>query len=153
VRSPDGRQLAALLRENRRVRNSHVIFSNDEGRTWTAPRELPGALTGDRHTARYAPDGRLFVSFRDTTLESPTRGDWVGWVGRYDDIVNGREGDFRVRLMDNTRAEDCCYPGVERLPDGTLVTTTYGHWTAGEAPYIVSVRFRMDELDAKRREP
>jgi hypothetical protein len=153
VRSPDGRQLAALLRENRRVRNSHVIFSNDEGRTWTAPRELPGALTGDRHTARYAPDGRLFVSFRDTTLESPTRGDWVGWVGRYDDIVNGREGDFRVRLMDNTRAEDCCYPGVERLPDCTLVTTTYGHWTAGEAPYIVSVRFRMDELDAKRREP
>jgi arylsulfatase A-like enzyme len=153
VRSPDGRQLAVLLRENRRVRNAHVMFSDDEGRTWSAPKELPGALTGDRHTARYAPDGRLFLSFRDTTLESATRGDWVGWVGRYEDIVNGREGDFRVRLMDNTRAEDCCYPGVERLPDGTMVATTYGHWTAGEPPYIVSVRFRMDELDAKRRKP
>ncbi len=52
VRSPDGKQLAMLLRENRRVKNSHVMFSDDEGTTWTAPRELPAALTGDRHTGR-----------------------------------------------------------------------------------------------------
>ena len=81
IRSPDGKRLAALLRENRRRRNSHVIFSADEGRSWSTPRELPAALTGDRHTARYAPDGRLFISFRDTTRESATQGDWVGWVG------------------------------------------------------------------------
>ncbi len=147
VRSPDGRQLAALLRENRRVRNSHVIFSNDEGRHWTAPRELPGALTGDRHTARYAPDGRLLISFRDTTLESPTKGDWVAWVGSYQDIVAGREGQYRVRIMENHNAWDCCYPGVEILPDGTFVLTTYGHWTQGEPPYIVSVRLKLGELD------
>ena len=72
VRSPDGKQIAVLFRENSRRRNGHVIFSNDEGVTWTAPRELPGSLTGDRHTARYAPDGRLFISFRDRTLESST---------------------------------------------------------------------------------
>jgi len=149
VRSPDGKQLAVLLRENARRKNSHVIFSNDEGKTWTAPRELPGALTGDRHVAKYAPDGRLFISFRDTTLKSPTRGDWVAWVGRYEDIVAGREGQYRVRLMHNTQSADCAYPGVEVLPDGTIVTTTYGHWTAGEPPYIVSVRLRLEELDAK----
>lgn len=149
IRSPDGRQIAALLRENKRVKNSHVIFSDDEGRTWTAPRELPGALTGDRHTAKYAPDGRLFISFRDTTLESPTRGDWVAWVGRYADIVAGREGQYRVRLMDNTRGTDCAYPGVEILPDGTFVTTTYGHWTTNQPPYIVSVRLKLSELDQK----
>ena len=34
VRSPDGMQLAALLRENSRRRNSFVIFSNDEGASW-----------------------------------------------------------------------------------------------------------------------
>ncbi|NLE39410.1 MAG: hypothetical protein GX621_15420 [Pirellulaceae bacterium] len=149
IRSPDGKQLAVLLRENRRLRNSHVIFSNDEGKTWTEPRELPGALTGDRHTAKYAPDSRLFVSFRDTTLDSPTKGDWVGWVGTYDDIVKGREGQYRVRLMDNRNGRDCAYPGVEVLPDGTFVVTTYGHWVKGESPFIVSVRFTMDELDAK----
>jgi len=100
----------------------------------------------------YGPDGRLFITFRDTTLESPTKGDWVAWVGRYEDIVQGREGQYRVRLMDNTKGDDCCYPGLEKLPDGTLVTTTYGHWTAGEQPYIVSVRLKLQELDAKAKE-
>ena len=151
VRSPDGKQIAVLFRENSRRRNGHVIFSNDEGVTWTTPREVPGSLTGDRHTARYAPDGRLFISFRDRTLESPTHGDWVGWVGTYEDIVKGREGQYRVRLMDNTRGADCAYPGVERLPDGTFVTTTYGHWVKGESPFIVSVRFKLEELDEKAR--
>jgi hypothetical protein len=148
VRSPDGKQIAVLLRENRRLRNSFVIFSNDEGKTWTEPRELPAALTGDRHTAKYAPDGRLFISFRDTTLTSPTKGDWVAWVGRYEDIVNGDEGQYRIRLMDNTKGADCAYPGVEVLPDGTFVTTTYGHWANGELPYIMSVRLHLQEIDA-----
>lgn len=149
VRSPDGKQLAVLLRENRRKKNSHVIFSDDEGQTWSQPRELPGALTGDRHTGVYGPDGRLFISFRDTCYDSPTRGDWVAWVGRYEDLVEGREGQYRVRLMDNKRGDDCAYPPVEILPDGTIVTTTYGHWTEGQPPYIVSVRLKLSELDAK----
>lgn len=148
VRSPDGKQMAVLLRENSRRRNSHVIFSDDEGKSWTEPRELPAALTGDRHTGRYLPDGRLFISFRDTTLSSPTKGDWVAWVGTYDDIVQGREGQYRIRLMDNHKGGDCAYPGVELLPDGTIVTTTYGHWTPGEAPYVVSVRIKASEIDA-----
>lgn len=149
LRSPDGKQIAVLLRENSRKYNSFVIFSNDEGQTWTEPKELPAALTGDRHVAKYTPDGRLFISFRDTTHVSPTKGDWVGWVGKYEDIVNGAEGQYRVRIMDNTKGADCTYPGIEVLPDGTIVTTTYGHWTEGEAPYIVSVRFKLAELDAK----
>ena len=82
------------------------------------PRELPAALTGDRHVAKYAPDGRLFISFRDTTLVSPTKGDWVAWVGKYEDIVGVRQGQYRVRLMHNTKGADCAYPGVELLPDG-----------------------------------
>ncbi|HRX56944.1 MAG TPA: sialidase family protein, partial [Verrucomicrobiales bacterium] len=149
IRSPDGKQLAVLLRENSRRRNSFVVFSDDEGVTWSEPRELPGSLTGDRHTGKYLPDGRLFISFRDTTHESPTRGDWVAWVGTYDDIVSGREGQYRVRLMDNHRGADCAYPGVEVLPDETIATTTYGHWTEEEEPYVVTVRLKVQELDER----
>ena len=151
VRSPDGNEIAVLLRENSRKHNSYLITSKDEGLSWSQPKELPAALTGDRHTAKYAPDGRLFITFRDTTRESPTKGDWVAWVGKYEDIVAGREGQYRVRFMHNTKGADCAYPGLEVLPDGTIVTTTYGHWTEGEPPYIMSVRLKLEELDAKAR--
>jgi hypothetical protein len=151
IRSPDGRQIAVLLRENRRFKESHVIFSNDESKTWSAPRELPRALTGDRHTAKYAPDGRLGISFRDTAKDSPTQGDWLAWVGTYEDIVNNKPGQYRVRLKDNLHKWDCAYPGVEVLPDGTFVTTTYGHWEKGQQPYELSVRFKLSELDAMKK--
>ncbi len=150
VRSPDGKEICVLLRENRRGRRSQVIFSRDEGKTWTAPRELPASLTGDRHTAVYAPDGRLFISFRDVPTrgeKSATEGDWVAWVGTYADIVLNKPGQYRVRLKDNHTRNDCAYPGVEILPGGTIVTTTYGHWTPKEQPYILSMRFKLSDLD------
>lgn len=153
VRSPDGSQVAVLLRENRRVKNSHIIFSDDEGASWSTPREVPESLTGDRHVARYSPDGRLLISFRDVPCEgtsSPTAGDWVGWVGTYEDLVHGREGAFRIRFKKNHHKFDCAYPGLELLPDGTFVATTYGHWEPNEAPYILCVRFTIDELDRMR---
>ena len=146
VRSPDGKQLAVLLRENARKFRSFIIFSNDEGATWTEPREVPAALTGDRHTCAYTKDGKLFITFRDQLKGSPSPGDWVAWVGTYDDLVSGGEGLYRLRLMDNTKGADCAYPPVEVLPDGTIVTTTYGHWAAGEMPYIVSVRLSPELL-------
>lgn len=165
IRSPDGKTLAVLLRENRRKKNSHIIFSSDEGETWTAPKELPITLTGDRHTGTYGPDGRLFISFRGVTPtqkfafkdsskdtgKMPTNGDWAGWVGTWDDLVKGTPGQYVVRLMDNQKGYDTTYPGVEVLPDGTFVLVTYGHWTKNEEPYIMSVRFKLGELDKKAK--
>jgi hypothetical protein len=37
------------------------------------------------------------------------------------------------------------------VPDGTFVLTTYGHWTVGEEPYIMSVRLTLAELDRLAR--
>ena len=152
IRSPDGKTLAVLLRENLRRKNSHIIFSQDEGKTWSEPRELPLALTGDRHVGKYAPDGRLFISFRcnspvDARQQRQFEGDWVGWVGTWDDLVSGADGQYSVRLKDNTSGYDTAYPGVEVLPDGTIVTTTYGHWDEGQPPYILSVRLKLSDLD------
>lgn len=163
VRSPDGKQLAVLLRENARRKNSHIIFSNDEGKTWSEPRELPRTLTGDRHTAKYSRDGRLLIVFRsytsrrtnfqrkDDSTQWPTEGDCAAWVGTYDDLVNNRPGHYVVRLLDNQKGYDTTYPGVEILPDGTFVVTTYGHWDKGEPPYIVSTRVKLSELDRRAK--
>ena len=78
---------------------------------------------------------------------SPTTGDWVAWIGTYDDLVEGREGQYRIRLKDNTKGADCAYPALEVLPDDTIIATTYGHWSEGASPYILSVQFKMEELD------
>ncbi len=151
VRSPDGRELAVLLRENSRTRNSWLITSRDEGRSWSEPRELPAALTGDRHVAKYLQDGRLFITFRDMARQTTTKGDWVAWVGSYEDVVKGRPGQYRLRLADNHHNFDCAYPGLEILPDGTIVTITYGHWEPGQQPYILCLRLAPGELDARAR--
>lgn len=173
IRSPDGKQIAMLLRENSRRLNSFIMFSDDEGKTWSPPRELPNSLTGDRHQIIYTDDGRLLISFRDLSPAiarfkqlkdgcltcdekilaakagpvSPTAGDWVGWVGTYEDLLMGNEGQYRIRFKDNTRGSDCAYPALELLPDGHIVATTYGYWEDGEEPYILSFRFKMKELD------
>ncbi len=154
IRSPDGKTMAVLLRENARRKHSQIIFSSDEGQTWSDPRPVPLVLTGDRHTGKYTADGRLFISYRcrspkHAVSERSFEGDWVGWVGTWDDLVNGTEGQYFVRLKDNTNAYDTAYPGVEVLPDDTIVTTTYGHWTKGQQPYIMSVRLKVRDLDAE----
>lgn len=148
LRSPDGKTIALLLRENTRTYNSLITFSTDEGQTWTTPKQMPDALTGDRHQHTYLADGRLFISFRDVGAESPTDGDWVGWVGTYEDLVSGAEGQYRVRLKDNFKGRDCAYPTQHLLPDGTLFAATYGGWTEGEPNYLIAYHIKMAELDA-----
>ena len=149
IRSPDGKQLASIMRENTRRYNSLLMTSDDEGETWTDLVEAPASLTGDRHMPRYAPDGRLVMTFRDTALDSPTRGDFVAWIGTYDDMVSLREGQYRVRLLAPPKKFDLGYPGLELLPDGTFVTTTYAELVAGEKNSVISVRFTMDDIDKK----
>ena len=146
VRSPDGKEIAVFLRDNSRKHNSFVILSRDEGESWSEPREISKKLTGDRHTAAYMPDGRLFITFRDNEKTSPTNWSWVAWVGSYEDAVSGADGDCRLLLKKNYESYDCAYPGLVTLPDGTLLCTTYGTWTKGETPYIISVRLTPEEL-------
>ena len=149
-RSPDGQELCALLRENTHQGYSLVMFSGDEGATWSAPRETAWGLTGDRHNGVLTKDGRLVIAFRDQAPLSPTKGHFVAWVGTYDDIKQGNPGQCRVKLLHGYKLFDLGYPGVELLPDGTIVATTYLKYVDDERKHsVVSTRFTLAETDAR----
>lgn len=150
-RSPDGKELCCLMRENTHKGRSLMMFSRDEGATWSTPVDTPWGLSGDRHIGVRLEDGRWVFAFRDMAPESPTRGHFVAWVGTYDDIRKGEGGDYRIKLLHShaERVSDCGYPGVELLPDGTIVATTYVKYAPGaEKHSVVSTRFKIAETDA-----
>ncbi|MCX6996444.1 MAG: sialidase family protein [Kiritimatiellaeota bacterium] len=158
IRSPDGKQLLMLMRENNRRYNALFAVSDDEGRHWSQPRELPAALTGDRHTAVYAADGRLVVMFRDRRpvprgeanhekggMPVWGSGKTTVWVGRYEDILADRQGQYLVRVLGYGG-----YGKLARLPNGSLLGITYCVYRpkGEERSSIVSTRFKLEETDA-----
>ncbi len=150
-RSPDGNELCTLIRENTHKGRSLVMFSSDEGESWSTPVDTPWGLTGDRHMGVQLEDGRWIFAFRDMAIKSPTWGHFVAWVGTYDDIKNGNPGQYRIKLLQShaERLQDCGYPGVELLDDGTIVATTYIKYDDSEKKHsVVSTRFKIAETDA-----
>lgn len=159
LRSPDGQELCCLIRENYHTATSMMCFSRDEGETWSAPQDTAWGLTGDRHEGVQAPDGRWVIAFRDRALGSSTYGQFMAWVGTYDDIRNARPGQFRIKLLHHYGSPrdgyswanvDTGYPGMELLPDGTIVATTYlKYWDDERRHSVASTRFRLNELRVK----
>ena len=115
VRSEGGQgdELMLLTRSNSKIMNSLVSYSSDEGETWSAPRELPFALSGERHKAEWFEmngEQKLFITFRSIERSTSkaaaypqpphkwTSEGYVAWVGTWDDIKAGREGEFRVKI-------------------------------------------------------
>ncbi len=141
----DGR-IAVLMRDNSRKHNSFIMFSDDRGRSFSGLRELPDVLTGDRHICRRLHDGRIAVTFRDRFADSVSFGDWVLWIGSDEDLIHGRDGQFRFRLKDCLNW-DCAYSGLHILPDDTIVAITYGRWEPKEKNYILSVRLHLREFE------
>ena len=157
-RSPDGKELCCIMRENLHKGRSSVMFSKDEAKTWTKPVNTPWGLTGDRHMGVHTQDGRLVICFRDKAINSPTYDHFVAWVGTYDDIRSfgklkagkRRTGQYRIKLLHSHAGGDCGYPGVEVLPDGTVIATTYIKYRAGKKKHsVVSVRFKLKDTDKK----
>lgn len=170
-----GDQLCLITRCNSKIYNSLLIFSDDEGKTWSEPKYAPSALNGERHKADYLKDGRLFIDFRsierdydklkkyapDTDRNWFSEG-WCGWIGTYDDLVNGREGQYRIKLahtyMDGqtepgiAAEADTGYCGTVILDDGMIVTASYGAFgkknkDGSLKTYVVSKRIRPEDLD------
>ena len=144
-RSPDGDELCCLMRENKRSGTSLVMFSRDEGKTWSQAVDAPWGLTGDRHHGITLPDGRLVIVFRNASPNAKDKG-FIAWVGTYEDIKQGKPGQYRVSLLKTFK--DGFYPGIHLLPDNTIVATTYANYRKEDIGCsIVSVRFKINETD------
>lgn len=170
-----GDELCLITRSNSKTYNSLLFFSSDEGETWSAPVYAPASLNGERHKADYLPDGRLYIDFRsierdynklnkyvpDSNKNWFSEG-WCGWIGTFDDLKNNREGQYRIKLAHTyqdgqtepgiTADADTGYCGHVILPDGTLVTATYGKFGERNADgslktYVVSKRIRVEDID------
>lgn len=173
-----GDELCLISRSNTKKINSLISFSQDEGKTWSRPVEAPAALNGERHKADYTHDGRLFITFRSiergpraikTATQKWSSEGWVAWVGTYDDLKNGREGQYRIKLAhtylkNQTEPQysanaDTGYCGNVVLEDGTVVTSTYGIFDNTDIVYserdkqkqgrtfIASKRIRLEDTD------
>lgn len=188
VRSDGGKgdEICLIARCNKKRNNSLLIFSRDEGKTWSRPVEAPPSLNGERHKADYMPDGRLFITFRsiernpERVKKMRTLGGkkkwysegWIAWVGTYDDLKNGRNGQYRIKIAHTylphqnepsiVANADTGYCGNVVLGDGTVVTSSYGifspekkqdgvyHTDKGRQErktYIVSKRIRLEDTD------
>lgn len=144
-----GDELMLITRSNSKKVNSLLSFSSDEGKTWSYPVFAPSSINGERHKADYLKDGRLFITFRSIERdgkkvlrysEKKLRGwyseGWIAWVGSYDDLKSGGEGDYRIKIAHTylpgqkkpARAAnaDTAYCGNVVLSDGTAVTSSYG---------------------------
>jgi hypothetical protein len=146
----DPNRLVMLLRYNGYGKGRYAISTNN-ARTWSEAMELPESLTGHRPRIRRAPapDNRLVVVMRDTAPTSHTRGHFVAWIGTFDDIVNKREGQYRIKLLHSNAGSDTGYSGLEVLPDGTFIATTYVKYEPGKNKHsVVCTRFKLAETDA-----
>lgn len=167
-----GDTICLIARANKKRSNSVLFVSTDEGKTWSKPRFLPTALTGERHKAVYLPDGRLYITFRSIILDKREvkkkrklggEMNWyseglVAWVGTFEDIINLREGQYRIKLAHTylpSQTEpsivanaDTGYCGNVVLPDETVVTSSYGIFFTDEKQHGT---YKTDKGNMKRK--
>ncbi len=181
IRSEKGKgdELCLIARSQSKTINSMIAFSTDEGKTWSEPKPVPAALNGERHKAEYTSDGRLLITFRSIergekaqshAKSTDKKRGWmseglVAWVGTYEDLKNGTEGDYRIKLAhvyleDQNKPEyyagsDTGYCGNVVLDDDTFVICGYGKFSPDAKTedgkdlktYIVSKRINLKDTD------
>lgn len=143
-RSPDGKRIVGLARSQSHSHRATMIYSDNEGKTWSKPVELPGSLAGERHKPTYDPaSGRVVVPMREIRYDLNKNGrhdgendwkagNWVAWVGTYDQLMNQEAGQYRILLerdwSNNRYGGDTGYSGIVTREDGTFIIVSYGHW-------------------------
>lgn len=137
---------------------STFFYSDDEGETWSEPKELPASLAGDRHKT-LVHEGKLYSTFRRIILDIDEDGevgegdvkatDWVLWIGTIEDILEGRSGEKLITLKKDYTpfgiGGDTGYAGID-IKENRLLAVSYGHFDKDDCEYlsyIVGVKFNI----------
>jgi hypothetical protein len=115
----------------------------------------PSGLCGHRHQVVPLPDPRLMVVFRDSALQfhdelktgplcSFTMDGSAGWIGTYSDLKH-RPPSPHKPLLPHLGETGC--PASHQLADGTTIANINSVLTVGGNPSIVSLRFKMSEVN------
>ncbi|HFU4116701.1 TPA: glycoside hydrolase domain-containing protein [Streptococcus suis] len=172
-RVPNSNRIIGLVRSQSHQHSSLLIYSDDEGQTWSRPEALQGALQGERHKILVDPiSNKLLVTFREIILDYNQNGaiengdwmagDWMAWVGSVEDLLEQNEGEYRIRLAEDftksAKSGDTGYTGMTVSKDGTFNLVSYGHfdqafstsWTGKvteDLSYIKHARFTLADLE------
>jgi len=146
-RSPDGNEICCLMRENSHKGCSLMMFTRDEGRTWTRAIDAPWEISGDEHHCLELGKGKFIVVFREHNQpKGPTWGQPVAWVGSYDDLKCRRRGDaYKVKLFHSFKIPDCGNPTIQKLGNGDLLVVAYlKYWDDARQNSVVAKRFQVE---------
>lgn len=98
-------QIIVIFRANKKISNSFIAVSNDNGKTFETPKELPNYLTGERHKMVYLGDGKVAISFRKIDFYGNIKKKsyfyshgTMMWIGKIDDLLSLSKEDKGILL-------------------------------------------------------
>lgn len=156
-------KLLMIFRCEKKNSYSRYSISEDEGLTWSKPKELPRKLSGHRHKVLKLADGKyamIFrqVDFRNNRLKKSnfiSRGFFM-YIGTFEEIVSGDGNLFKLghpylNSADGKAEEankDNGYGGIVQFEDGTVSICTYGKFDREDISNtgIYSKTFHISEL-------
>lgn len=171
-RSPDEEYIWALGRTQSHLYPSVKFYSEDEGISWSQPEFVVGALNGERHKVIYSRElQKYIITFREIKLDVNQStiieeddwlaGDWLAWVGTYEDFQNNQPGVCQLLLSKDwtptVKAGDTGYAGIVELSNDKILTISYGHWdqkfsknwqggVTSDLCYIRQARFNLKDV-------
>ena len=100
------------------------------------------------------------IVYKDGKLDNNwMAGDWVAWVGTYEDLLEQNEGEYRILIEEdwamNAKSGDTGYAGILVLDDGTFIMDSYGHFdeefsnynVRTDLCYIKQAKFKLGEIE------
>jgi hypothetical protein len=109
-----------------------ILFSDDDGATWSEPQPVTAKNEINGHLARLA-DGRILLSYGNRVKTPPQ----YGVLARFTSD-EGKTWSQPIRIA-HTKDGDCGYPSTVQRADGKLVTAWYSKASENHERYHMGV--------------